>query len=120
MFGMIALVVRLVGRSAALPGTRKENSVPIVYRLGYVNVTRVLVTAGAMPTGTFRSTDREASEQLPPPEDVNVPEKVVVDQAVVLLNVHCGCTPAFCKYFETDSATADTQLAFAQLSCKVP
>jgi hypothetical protein len=91
MFGMIALVVRLVGKSVVLPGTRKENSVPIVYRLGYVNVTRVLVTVvEPLTKDTFRSTVREASEQLPAPEDVNVPEKVVVDQLVVLLNVHCG------------------------------
>jgi hypothetical protein len=95
MFGMIASLVMLGGRFVVLPGVNNESRPPIVYGFGYVSVTRVFFFPP--PTANARSTWREASEQLPPPDAVNVPENVVVDQVVVVLNVHSGCTPAPCK-----------------------
>ena len=95
ILGMIALLVRLVGIVPFVPGSN-ESSPRIEYGLGYVSVTRVLLIVVEPETiGTPCSTFREASEQVPPPDDVNV--QANPDELPVVLNAHCGLTPASFK-----------------------
>jgi hypothetical protein len=55
-----------------------------------------VIVLDPLTIGNARSTLMEASEQLPPLDELNVHANVP-DEFPVVLNVHCGLTLAFCR-----------------------